>query len=336
MSQLISLVTLLACLLLSTVRSHAIAPRQASEPVTLVHQFPAGTWVENVGVRSNGKILAITITSPLLYQLDPEPSSDVTVAYNFSAGGNALQSITELYDDVFYVHVQSCTILKNLSCTPGSSSVWGIDLYQQPPKAREVAKFPTAKLLNGAAALNREKGLIVLSDSILGGIWTLNVHTGAHSLTIRDPTMSGNGSVGINGVRVRPGELWFDNSVKGTLNRIPIDLNTGEATGEAVTVATGLNPDDFELDLIPRPRKAYVANAVSNELAEVDVIDGTTSVLAGGPPGIAFSGPTSARWGKTARDRRRGSLYVSTIGGLQQYLEGNVTIGGAVSRVDLR
>ena len=336
MSQLLRQIILFAFLFFSNVQSNTITSRKTSEPVTLVHQFPAGTWVENIGVRPGGKTLAITTTSPILYQLDPKPNSDVTVLYDFSTAGSALQSITELYDDIFYVHVQSCTILKNLSCTPGSSSMWGIDLNKQPPKAHQVAKLPTAKLLNGAAALNREKGLIVLADSILGGVWTLNVHTGAHSLTTQDPTMSGNGSVGINGIRVRPGELWFDNSAKGTLNRIPIDPNTGEATGEAVTVATGLTPDDFELDLIPCPRKAYVANGASNEVVEVDVIDGAISVLTGGPHDIVFSGQTSVRWGNTARDTWRGSLYISTIGGLQQYLEGNVTIGGAVSRVDLR
>lgn len=335
-SQLVAVASL-AFSCLPHVRSHTIAPRQEHNPVSLVYQFPPGNWVENVAVRPNGKILAIITTTPLLYEIDPQPEPVVTVVYNFSVAGNALQSIIEFDDDVFYIHVLTCTILLNSSCLEGnSSSVWGIDLNHKTPRVREVTKVPEGKLLNGVDVLNKEKGLIIFSDSTLGGFWTVNVNTGAYDLTIPDPAMSGNGSRGINGVQVRSGELWYVNSGTGIFKHLPVDLDTGEATGEAVIVTTGLKPDDLEVDLDPCPKSAYITNGIINEVVEVDLSSGSITRVFTSPEIQAFSGLTSARWGKAGGHGRPDFLYVSSNGGMQQYREGNVTNGGGVMRVDVR
>jgi hypothetical protein len=323
---------------LPAVRSIPNRPRQSSEPVSLVYQFPAGTFIENVAVRPNDNILAIANTSPLLYEIDPDAGPGVTVAYDFSVAGNALQSIVELYEDIFYIQVVSCSILKNVTCSEGSGRIWGIDFNHQPPKAHQVAQIPEAKFLNGVAVLNQDKGLIIFSDNTAGQFWTLNVYTAAYNLSIPDPLMNGNGSRGINGVRVRNTDIWFVNSDTGTLQRLPVDTSNGVATGSVVTVAMGLKPDDFELERRPHPKRAYVTNGIIAELVEVDLTNGNiTRVFTGGP---SFSGLTSARWGRAegyGKGRGRGDfLYVSTDGGLQQYFDGNVTNGGGVIRVDLR
>ena len=295
----------------------------------LVHQYAPITWVENLAIRPNGKILPITTTSPLLNELDPATGT-LRLVHDFADYGNAIQGITEITPDAFTLNVLTCTIATNLSCTPGSLSTWLLDFcdygsWDDMPRIRQLATFPNAGFLNGMAALN--SNTVLMADSFLGGIWSLNIYTGIKKLVFTDSSMNGTATVatGINGIRVRPGWLYFTNSAKGTFNRIAIDLKTGEKAGQSETISSSLSgPDDFEID--DDTGEAYVCNGAADEILRITLNGGRKRAIAKLP------GLTSARWNV---DQNGKVLYVSDVGGLAQYVKHNVTLGGAIYRIDL-
>lgn len=177
------------------------------------------------------------------------------------------------------------------------------------------------------AALNDRTVLLV--DQALGGIWAVDIETGTSNLTFQDASMvdpEGHAN-GVNGIRVRPGVLYFNNPALRMLARIPIDPWTGVKTGEAEIIARGFDPDDFEID--DCNGVAYITEQVTDALLKVDFQTGQYEAVVKDLPG-----PTSARWARK-EGAEGGVLYVSTMGGLKQWIDGNVTIGGAVYKVIL-
>ena len=311
------------------------AQQKAKLPTELIHQYKPITWVENVAIRPNGWLLPITTTSPVLSQLDPTTGTSKLV-HDFSAYGNAIQGITEITLDVFALDVLTCNIT-TLTCTPGSVTTWTVDFCSEFTKhgkvdsglsVRMIAAFPEAGFLNGMAALDHKT--VLIADSFLGGIWSLNVYTGQRRLLFTDKIMNGTADIatGINGARVRPGLLYFTNSARGSVNRIPINSVTGGLAGEAEVIASGLSgPDDLEID--DDAGVAYVCNGAANEVVRVTLNGGQVKPVAQLP------GPTSVRWGTSQLGSHSKALDATTVGGLLQYIEGNVTLGGAIYRIDV-
>lgn len=60
-----------------------------------------------------------------------------------------------------------------------------------------------------------------------------------------------------------------------------------------------------------------------------------STVLAGASERPTPKGPTSAAIGEGKGKLGRGSLYIGTNGGAFNYLSGNFTVGGTISRVDI-
>ena len=233
--------------------------------------------------------------------------------------------------DLSALNVLTCYIAANLSCTPGSISSWIVDCCDTKaayggPRVRRVAEFPDAGFLNGIAAL--DSSTVLMADSYLGGIWSLNIYTGQKDFLFSDPSMNGTVTVatGINGIRVRPGLLYYTNSAKGTFNRIPIDPKTGSKAGSHTTIASGLlGPDDFGINGTSGP--AYLCNGVANEILKIQLESGKNETIA------EILGPTSARW---KAGEGGDTLYISDVGGLAQYVTHNVTLGRAVYQLHLQ
>jgi len=293
--------------------------------VKLVHQYQPITWVENLAFRPNGFILPIfeLNTSSSLTQVNPKSGESFEI-YDFSAAGNSLSSISAVQPDLFAVVVTTCSD-SPINCITNSGSIWRVDLRSTKGSTRgalvtEVAKIPAVDWPNGMATFNDH--IILLADSTLGGVWSIDIGSGETNLLITDPSMTGisaTNPIGINGIRYAPGELYFTNGAKSTLNRVCIDPITGYKTGDPEVIATGFNaPDGFELDLANG--LAYVAGGRTDALLKVDLSTGSIEPIA------AIPGPTSARFGVNRK------LYVSTNG---DFLQGNTTIGGAIYQVDV-
>jgi len=139
----------------------------------------------------------------------------------------------------------------------------------------------------------------------------------------------GNGPIGINGVKVRGCHLFYTNTATASFFKIPIDSSLGTATGPAILITSGVPGDDFTFD---KQGDAWVANTEAElVLLPMAATAAPGSVVpeveAGSVNSTVLAGVTAAEFGYD------GELFLSTSGGLPQYLTGNFTLGGTISRV---
>ena len=326
---------------------------QPSENVGLhtTYLFPNLTWVENLAVRSNGRILVTHLQEPEVLQIDSQ-AGPVTaeLIYRFP---NALgvSGIAEYAPNVFAVNVGNFS-LQTLEAETGSYSVWNIDMSDcdydgEAAHVEKVVNLAEARLLNGKVALPARPSIVLLADSVAGVIWSLNTTTKAYSIAIQNPYLSANQSApavfGVNGLRFAPGDnehLYFTNTFRHPiLSRIPIDPLTGHQTGHVEVIVNeplldDIAPDDLAIDA--EGRYAYVTST-SHQLLRITIPSGKTEIVAGEPETRVLPGPTSAQFGRTKGDVERGRLYISTNGGLAAPPEGGIVGGGvyAIDTIDL-
>lgn len=190
----------------------------------------------------------------------------------------------------------------------------------------KIVDFSDADLLNEMTLLSKEKDLILIADSFAGIVWRLNVCTGEVLPIIEIPEMlppppsPSIFPIGINGIKLWDGFLYFTNTGAGALYRLPIHAN-GTAAGKPSVVASGLvGIDDFQLN---DEGDAFVVLNSEGELFEV-THNGKKTVLVGNDT-FALPKPTAVQYGKNLADQQ--SLYISE--------GGNSTRGGRLSRVDV-
>ena len=314
--------------------------------VGLVYQFPVGTWVESLAIRRNGKILAAALSSPEVFQVDNRAKKPIKLVHTFADNATSCTGITRMGGDIFYVIVGKFNV-STISPVPGSWSVYKIDVRHyhpyhkktKSPKVSLVASFPDATMLNGITILSRRHKWLLVSDSGAGVIYRLELKTGNVIKVLDDPLMKPNNSsgIGINGVKVKKGKrLYFTNRDQNILARMLIK-HDGTSTTPATIAARVDSPGKFDFNSWGN---VDVAQNRVDILARVTGDNRTT--LAGGQnsTGIKLFGPTAVRFGEVKPFIRaeRGDwmkAYVSTNGGTDQYLTGNITRGGTISVVDV-
>lgn len=302
-----------------------------------IHQFPLGTWVENLAVRPTGGILATILTAPDLYLINPLSNPPTaTLVHTFTTALWAA-GITETKPDTFYVIVANGTIPKGIPPAPGSNRLFKVHFPSpdaQQPEVSLAATLPDAVTLNGITTLN--PATVLSADSTKGVVWATNVLTGVSHVVISDPLMASvGGKLGVNGIKVFNGcTLFFTNSAQNIFAKIAIDPVDGTPVGPPATVVTTAAPgtsfDDFVLDFFGH---AFVATAAGNTVVEVKR-NGRQVVLAGDLNSTEIAEPTSVQFGRTDHDR--GVLYVTTAGGLGAPVDGTGRVGGQIVAVDTR
>lgn len=298
----------------------AISPLQPE----IVAEFPPGFFLENLAVRRNGQILATVASTAQVYQIDPCKTKRVPLLiYSFPA--DRVAGIAELEPDIFYVATANKSADSNpFGSAPGSLAIWKLDLRsfsvrytddeedsQSGANATKIATFPKAQNLNGVAVLNHRKGLLVITDSILGLIWQLNVYTKEIKIFADDPLAKSSPDallpVGINGIKVRRGAVYFSNSGTGIIARINVKQNEFP-TGPATVVVKGLiGPDDFTIG----PNGGFfIAEFLNNALGYAPASGGDARI-----PTKINSNPTSIAFGKGRKPRDARTVYVTSAGG---------------------
>lgn len=331
---------LTALALFTCTLSQSLEPRQVppgNKLVRTVYQFPNETWIENLAIRSNGKILVTLISAPEVWEVDPfaEPTT-AELVYSFP-DAISLLGIAEYAPDVFAVNVGNFTY-QTVTSEKGSWSVWSLDLREhghshpwpghggdkEECKARKITDIPAAELLNGMSSLPTNPSTLLVADSGLGVVWHVDAMTGSYEIGIDEPEMKPNTSVplhlGVNGIRFAPdfdGYAYFTNTFKTPhFNRVPIDAE-GKATGpvEVIldTVTPGGVPDDFSID---HEGNAYIADGAFNGLLKVAIAEMSTQIVVGGTDRSKIVGQTACNFGRAKRDVRRRTLYVTNTGGL--------------------
>lgn len=338
-----STLALLCISLLSTISPTAAHPTASPKSLPLaverIHEFSPSTWVENLAVRSNGKVLVTLLTTPDLYQIDPfTPNSAPLLVHHF-ADHKGLLGITETTRDLFYVVTGNYSSADKANPNPvGAYDTYEVDVRNGASNAivSKNANLPNARLLNGMTTLSASEGIVLIADSFAGLLYRLNTHTKQVAVAIDDPTMkvppASKTPFSINGVKIRNGYLYFTNTAAGTLVKIPISPIDGTATGPAVILTTDIAGDDFILD---RAGDAFIAQNGLNNLGFLGPQGGNVTVLTGAPltDKTVLAGPTACAFGRRRGDRM--SLYITTAGGIAPWVNVS-TLGGALSRVDLR
>ena len=274
----------------------------------MVYQFDS-LRLENLHARSNGELILSVVNKPDLYTLDPtKRNAKPALLYEFP-GVNAMLGQAEFAPDVFAVVGGNWS--GQFSHTPGSSSVWSLDLNTpRNPKVKKIAAIPEADSLNGMTSLHGgSPDIVIIADSGSGVLWKLNVTSGEYKKAMTSPMFNRTATnpVGINGIRSYQGSVYFFNSAQSTYGRVPLTYD-GDGAGEVQIIArleTSAIWDDFDMDW---EGNAWVATH-SNALMEVTVEGRMRNTTAED----TFAQPTSARFGRGSKEQER-TLYLSTGG----------------------
>ncbi len=333
--------TSVSCLLPPEPHISYIPP--SATPEALVHRvFNISSFgFENLAVRANGHILATAAFGPFagLWQIDPLSIQPPILLHEFASFTSTL-GMTELKRDIFYVVASNSSQL-------GSASVFSINMRHfkagpnstiiVPPTIAKVADLTSSIALNGMTHLRGIEDFVLISDTLLGGIWKTNVETGLSTLIIKDPTMEGPpnttaiAAYGINGVRVQGETLFYCNSGQQTLYQMPVSLSPstliyrvptnltsffsqihtdGSSAGSAKLISSQISCDDFAI----HPRGLLYVASPSNALLRINLQTGSQTVVAGtfNSSTSDIIGATSVQFGRTASDRH--NVYVTTNG----------------------
>ncbi|MCJ1469410.1 hypothetical protein MMC07_008043 [Pseudocyphellaria aurata] len=285
--------------------------------VETVHTFPLNFFVENIAVRSSGGILVTVLNrNELIYIYPSQDKQEPVVLHTFSA---APSGIVEAEVDRFYVSVG--TIGQR-----GSYAVFEVNMSEfngdgTSAAVTKVADVPEALFLNGSALLNRNQGIILLADSIVGAVYRLQISLAKVDVWIQhkllekvtdNPMMPG-----LNGIKVYKDALYLSNTDAKTFLRAAID-GSGISTGEMELLQEKLNVDDFAFDV---QGSSYLTTHVFQSVVKLRE-DGTRSRIAGAPGDRTCAGTTAAAFGRTDTDRT--SLYVTTNGGMSYPVDGEL------------
>ncbi|EHK27176.1 uncharacterized protein TRIVIDRAFT_118849, partial [Trichoderma virens Gv29-8] len=298
-------------------------------PSRVITQFPAGIWIENIAVRSNGNLLLTSfLPNATLYEVSDLDCQTPTVTRLFTVDAvTSFFGITETTEDVFAVaggnFSESAGIIKGTSC------LWRADFTRGQPSYPElVASLPDAVLLNGATTVPQRNHLVLLADSILNVVWRVNMKEGTVDKAIQfspEREASSAVNIGLNGIHIHGGYLWFTNDtataspVTGNLEtsmyRIEVNENGGAANGtsaEKVLTLPSVAIDDFTYGPGERNVKWIAANKENKVFAAAP--DGKYAVVAGASNSFEVTTATACKFGRTRGDWH--ILYVSTGGGM--------------------
>ncbi|KAF3048037.1 hypothetical protein E8E12_008018 [Didymella heteroderae] len=311
--------------------------------LSTVYQFPAGSgaWVENIAERSNGQLLITRMFTPELWLIDPS-SGSAQLLYTFP-DANSVTGITPTGNaDEFAVAVGN---VDAATFTPeaGSFSTWKVSLKGSKAIASLVTKLPEAKFLNGMGFFKagKSKGLLI-TDSVVGGIWAVDLATGASSLALQDNTMlapaGATFAVGIDGFRIKGNSLYYTVFAGGVLRRIDVefpsaaDLAAGTATLKQTAVVelanTGGSFDDLD---VAADGTVYITTNPENTVVKVAAAGGKPTLVAGNIGSLALAGASSALLSKVAAN----VLYVTTSGGVAAPVNGTLSEAGKIMKIVL-
>ncbi|KAH8824065.1 hypothetical protein DL96DRAFT_1616251 [Flagelloscypha sp. PMI_526] len=281
-----------------------------------VYQFEDGTFLENIAARSNGDLLFTSVVKPALIRLDPhssDPSPSIIFEFPNATGTTG---ITEVYPDVFAV-LAGVWNASAATAEKGSLCLWTVDVGHHEPVGKKIACVPESTGLNGATTVEGAPGIVLVSDSRLGGIYRINIHTSEVALVVQDPLLEGSPDnafgLGINGLRTRGHKVYFANSAKKFFGSLKL-TSTLQTVGSIKTIANvpdGSNftaYDDFALD---REGNAWIT--LHSHALVLVTPSGDQRIVLGGDSSTFLADPTSAAFGRGEKGGKE-TLYVVTGG----------------------
>jgi hypothetical protein len=298
--------------------------------ITQIFEFTSH-FIENIHLRPNGNLLLSSLSSGDLFTIDPTAPSPAAKAVVNCPGSTGLSGIATIGPDLFAVSggIHSSFRFDKMQVyvvsVPGDSDSGTIF---------DSISVPDTYGLNGMASLPAMSRVVLSADSHGSCIYRINTLTRKVDVAFADPLL-GHGAtfkVGINGLKIFNGYLYFTNSGQGTFGRVKI-ADDGSKAGDIEIVARipGMPPgkghayDDFTLDI---DGNAYVT-LHTNEIVKITQ-DGIQTTFAGGNNSTIFKSPTSAA---ISQDRK--SIYVATAGTTAGKIPGEIVFNGQVIHLSI-
>jgi hypothetical protein len=261
-----------------------LAPAYA-QSVTQLFNFSSYVDIENSHVRPNGHLLLTTFDAGRLYDLDPLSSSPQAELVAALPGATALTGIAALGADQYAI---AGGVRGNYSYT--NETIYKVDMSGEPAGIEIVAQLPDAIMLNGMAPLPTTPHVVLAADSRQGCIFRVDTDSGevdvafADEATMTAPTDAAV-PIGINGLKIANGHVYFTNTARGLFARAPISESGDPAGPVEVLAQSSASWDDFAVD---ESGVAFVAQA-NNALANV-LPNGSLTTIVDDP---ILLGPTS-------------------------------------------
>jgi hypothetical protein len=290
---------------------------------SVVFQLPnKGSWFENTAVTSDGTILATLLDVPEVLAINPN-SKTASTLLKFPAPITSVTGITEISPDLFALGVGQYDLAKGP--VQGSWEIWTFSLADGASAAqsslRLICKTPDASLVNGITTWNSKSILVV--DSTFGVVYKIDIDSGSCTVAFSDeltkPPADAPLPIGINGIKIRDGYVYFTNSARQTFYRVLVDKETATPTGAFEVVATGFTADDFTFD---SEGSAYITTHPLNTI--IKLAPGSTEpvTIAGKTDSMEIAGPSACAFGRRSNDSK--TLYVVTAGGLAMPINGEI------------
>lgn len=314
--------------------SAAISLVAADSYRTLYQGNGSTTWLENLRVRSNGKILTTVIGPPAnLFSIDPTEEDPEPVLISTFPSILGLSGITEVSHDVFYI-TGANTTGSNISDPPkNATKVWRVDFNQgsaDSPKIDLIAEpvLPLVTDFNGLTTFN--ESIILASASFQDTVVAMDVNTGDYWTAFDDAEMSD-----INGIKAGADGYLYWTSTSGAV-RAPLYDNLTIGTSEVLYSGSyddlAVSYDGFKL-ATNGTRYLYMAD--NEDIIQQLVVDEITGNVTSATTAIESNNattigkPTACDFGRTAEQKNK--VYCTTGGSLTA----GSTIGGQLFEITL-
>jgi hypothetical protein len=311
--------------------------------LTTVAEFPPGSFLENIVVRSDNSML-ITVVWQREIWFVPSPNAAIpSQPLKLFTFATHPTGIVETEPDVFHISTVKSyntdeAFLERLdlrSWVPGT-----------PVKPEQVFQFPkNVRNLNGSCLV--APNVILLADSFAGLIWRVDLPkdggTPVARVWMQHESMgyySGQlkpEQPGVNGIRyaVKLGYVYYTATAKKLFMRVQVNPETLEAVGEPEHVSAGCMADDFCID--DDAGVAYVTTHRENTIDCVSLDPAKNSerfVVAGEPFTEELIGPSSGAWSRLPGEYGK-VAYFTTDGGTASPLPDGVRRPAKLLRIEL-
>jgi hypothetical protein len=327
--RLVGVIHLLLLLLNPAAMASPIVKRQAQEgDISTVIEYNDETFIENLTLLPDGRILYLPLSRPELLAVDPDDATPSQTSLITFPEVNSVGAIAQVGPNKYAIIGGNHSFF---SFELGSMKVFVVKLDTSAGRSgligstiESVIPVEDTTMLNGMVSLpGPAKHITLTHDSIQGRLFRIDTRSGEVSVASDHPIFGRGGNelvpLGANGIKVRDGFLYFTNSAQGVFARVRLDAQ-GYLAGEPEIVAQldgditlDRTYDDFDFD---KDGNAYVTMHPATLMKITP--SGEQTVFAGGPGTSTLRHPTSAVFSK-----EENAVYVSTGGDWE-----NVTGGG--------
>lgn len=321
----------------------ALVHGKPSPPRTL-DQLSVGTWLENIAVRPNGDLLLTQMAPSAVVYTVRDPSGKKPVLEEIAS----IPSIQSIYgiaqvpglkkDQETFVFVGGNSSAIG-SPIKGTFGAWKIKFTPECAGKVDLERISdmdkNSAFLNGVAAIPGVSDAVLVADSANGFVGRLDITTGdfdTSSFVFPEmlPVEGAGLPVGVNGIKIHDGHLYFTNSYQVSIYRIAITPDGFLAKGAKPKLVVNLSDkasflDDFDIDA---KGNIFAASNFDNTVVYYDAHSRKSKIIVGSPSDLIVAGDTSVAFGRGKHDKNY--LYVATTGAISNPVNGTEVEGAGV------